>query len=197
METSSITETTEYTISEATGGKVFKKEIDELIDTMSLVVFGFCRITTEFVVPVEIKILCQSYYTIEFEKWNVSASSMDFRINGPFIAKPWNNGLWGTVVGTKVIGQHMVNNWKIKCIEKPKGIWIGIVPLIESFASKFRKETSSKFRCTLCSKLFSEEIYVVKHLRNEHPLRFLMDGYGVNLCKGTKCHNNAETSKGV
>merc|ERR1712154_416223 len=52
----------------------------------------------------------------------------------------------------------------------------------------FNVEGGNRFRCTLCPKLFKAEGYVLRHIRAMHPLRFLSDGYGVNVFYGTKRH---------
>eukprot|EP01083_Nonionella_stella_P077820 212715_1 len=108
----------QYTISTVTGGKVYKKEEDTVKIHYQLLVYGYCRITTEYVMPLEITSLCQSYYRIEFDTWDATHSSVNYRINGKLLSRLWDYGSWkwSNAFGCKTIERYGHNVWKIKLV---------------------------------------------------------------------------------
>eukprot|EP00483_Globobulimina_turgida_P012581 UN12604 len=102
-----------------TNGKLYKGSEDVVASEFKLLICGYCRITSDFIVPPEIMSLCQSYYRIEFDQWDAATASVNYRVNSKMIEKIWSyaKSKWSNAFGTKIIERYDHRVWRIKIIK--------------------------------------------------------------------------------
>eukprot|EP01083_Nonionella_stella_P148795 471643_1 len=82
-----------------------------------LLVYGYCRMATKYV-PLDIALLCASYF--EFDEWDATHSSINYKINRKLLTRQWNydRSRWCNAFGCKAIKPHgHINNyhvWKLQ-----------------------------------------------------------------------------------
>eukprot|EP01083_Nonionella_stella_P301387 1033651_1 len=139
------------------GGKAYEEDMV----TIQLLVYGYCRIITQCVVPPEIVSLCQSYYRVEFDKWDAAHSSINCKINRQLLSRPWSYdaSTWSNAFGFKTIARHNYNVWKIKVVELDIGSSAScLVGVVCSDKIKIKNTDLSKEKCVKIHNLNKNDI---------------------------------------
>ena len=164
-----------YTISSITGAKLYKKQQNTLGAKLEILVAGYCRTATDYVTPKEVISLCQAYYKIEYDEWDASLTSINYRINQKSLSKIWNYGesKWSNAFGRKIIHRYNHRVWQIK---------------LDNVL--FKKQQNNEYN-TMDGPLIG---IMSEHKTKTKNIDIMDDGYCLNLRTGNCLHQNVAKS---